>query len=365
LHQALWILIEWLRLLREKWLLATLTFAVVASISVFFVLRKPYAYQSVSIFNLYTDYLRIPAASPYVADNFDPSDVRSEKDSILLEALNDEALLEISSQHNIENPNDPDSLIQMLRNDIVITSINRTSYQLSVTNRQKSVAKSINEKILSRIEQTLKEKRLKKLTDIRAQLQKKYDELESNSRTKTSFFVANSDERKQDIERLTNKLRLLSIRFSPQHPEIVAIKNEIAFLESGRHRPSFKPSQETVEEEARVRRETLETQRSAILARLDAIDVAIGVETDSTPQYYSIIRRPTLPSTPKGPKRMFVVAGAIVTALITALAFSSVAGLFMKWRRGEIRIEDKRNNTPAKSASQEIPKQGGSLHVDN
>jgi uncharacterized protein involved in exopolysaccharide biosynthesis len=332
----------WLRIMRNQKVTVAVVFVLSTALFSGAILVLPKSYQSIAVFNLYSDYVRMPVAGDYAPDNMDPTDIRSEKDSTIMEAMKDDSLEKIALSSHIPWNGERSVLLQRFREQIVLTSLNRTSYQLMFSGKTPAEARTVNEKLLAEIEQTLKNRRLDRLSDIRLQLQRKRHEIEESLLGGDVALASERSElRELEIARAQERLAVLRKKLTSEHPQIVALEQQILRLQEGK--APRKPEVPTEADKLRVnyRNQSLEANRASLTARIDAIDVTMSLENASTP-YFSVIRHPTLPVRHKGPSRIFMLAwafiGGVVSGVVAGFAMEvrtrkGIANILLEWKQ--------------------------------
>lgn len=324
---------------------ACVSLAVVAAFVV------PKKFKTTAVLNIHASYFQIPLVSEMFSGTSDPSELRSQRESLLRMSLSDEFIDSLAEKHGVYESK-PGDRLRVAEREAFLKSIQyfstgSTSYSISANGRSAEQALEITRAVLDRMTSTLISERLGKLTRTRDAIQANLNDLRITLSSGGGADAATLGLMHEELGKAEGDLAALESRFTPQHPTVLAQRRKVeglrARLSASGNRKDGHQADEAVSAGSR---RALQDMSDELVRKLNYLNVVLEMEKDSeNPSYLAVLQRPSLPASPYFPKkRAFLLAG-IGAGLFLALVFA----LFRELKRGTFL-------TPVRAAQQlEVP----------
>jgi hypothetical protein len=304
----------------------------------------PKRFKTSATLNIQNSYFQIPLVNDFVSGSNDPSEIQSQKQALLQMALNDE-FLESLGQEFKQFHSEPGTAARAGEKEAFSKSVdsfalNSNTFQLGVAAGDPKVSLAMTQKILERVENLLIEERTKKLVQYRDSLQKRLASLgpKPGSQSKGHHAPA-ADPRLRQIRAMEARLAELSTQFTPDHPTILEMKEQLQVLKSRMKSPNEAgirgtPAEGEIQESLNNVSEGVDLYND-LTKKLSYLDIVLELEQDrSKVQYLSVIQKPQLQLKPVSPKVRDFVAGGAVAGFALAFLISLISEMRSKSSEG-------------------------------
>lgn len=291
-------------------------------------------FKTSSVISISPSYFQNSLMREYLSEVFDPSEIRSLRQSIIAEALNRNFLNHILKEEGfgVDNLNSTEASIlrsEVLRS-IEIISLQSSDFQISVTDSDPVRAVSINEKVISNILLVLKEKRAKTLINLRDAIANQLESISpSKNKINENFSYANKETLELKIKNLEQEILEQQKQFSEFHP---LIKEKTQKLEQ------MKKTYNSINENTLT---TSEAMLNSVNFSLNGniagnssynviyddltrkyryLNIVLMAESSPEPSYFSVVRSPEIPTSAIWPKkRLFLIWSALLGILFSMI----------------------------------------------
>lgn len=255
----------------------------------------PRTYKAPAIVSIDTQYFQLPLVRGFVSENQSDSEKKARREAILWRALNSQFIQDIGNRYGLlEENEDPFHLAQQqesLDRKFEVFSRNSTTFSLAFLGQDAKMSQQITEEMVEQVRKTLVHERKKRLKALKASLESRLKNLESGSGT---FRLRTA---KNAIDKLDAERRNLG-EGDPRNRELDERANLLR---------SFSSSTEAKESDVYMDLDT----------KLQYVSVALSLENEDDPTYFTVIRQARFPSSPIKPKRLlFLIAGLVVSTFM-------------------------------------------------
>jgi uncharacterized protein involved in exopolysaccharide biosynthesis len=289
-------------------------------------------YKVTSVISISPSYFQNSLMREFLSEVYDASELRSQRQSLISQSLDQNALDEISAKAGMtpaqETPLEASLRRQKLLNSIEIFPLQSSDFQISVTSNSRERGLLINQEVLGNILKVLKAKRMRGLENLRAAIGVQLDSLmplgELTSSTSPSSVSPASI--KMKLSQLQQEVEQKRVSFAPSHPVLIAKEKELKNLQMLYEAAKNRPSEEgSVEEETKPYNALSQIPENTVYNDLSRkysyLNIVILAESGPNPSYFSVVRSPELPPAPIWPKRSLFLIWSLLLGTLTAVAY--------------------------------------------
>lgn len=288
----------------------------------------PQKYKSKAVLSIQSSYFQHPLVSDLLSEVHDPSELSSQRLSLLRLALDDQFLDALVEKYTLyTHPRGSPALKVMDRErflkKIEYFSVSPTSFQISIIAPDRNTAFSLTKEVLAQMTFTLIEQRYQTLMQAREAILKQAKLL---NKTLISEGVSPQQETLQvQLATMEANLAALRTRFTESHPDVVRIKGSSEELRS---RIASMPSEpeRTGDDYVNVflspaSRVSTQEIFDDLLKKLSHLNIVLEMERDrQNVSYLAVIEQPTIPTKPFSPDRLlFMLIGALCGFLLSGI----------------------------------------------
>lgn len=320
---------EILRLIRRNLWATLLIIATCAFLALIVAMEVPAKYKAHAVLNIQSSYFRNPLVSDLISEVYDPAEQTAQTLAVFRLALSDGFLDDLDARYRIyATTNSHLGRIierEKLLKKIEYFGLNKTSFQLSVTQGDSLKAFNLTHDVLARIIKTFIQQRREKLTGTRDAIEGAVDMLgvaleEAVSDPRTVF--------EKELVQAEAKLQTLGNEFTTAHPTYRSQQNRVRVLHSAlatlnrriaKRRSESKDS--GPESLTQSSREPTQGIYNDLLRKLNNLNIVI--EMESNPEgvsYIGVIEEPAIPVKAFFPdKKRFLLAGLALGLLLAGI----------------------------------------------
>jgi uncharacterized protein involved in exopolysaccharide biosynthesis len=301
-----------------------------AAIAIAMLIPKKYA--CVAVLNIQSAYFEIPLVGDVVTNSNDPSEFKAQRETLLRYALSNDFLDQLGEKYHLFGVPLTDRMHPVERDGLLARieyfSIGSNNYQITARAAHAEEAYNIAKAVVDQMISTMVAARLDKLNRTKIAI-------EANLASLKADMVAHGEDRKdslmdlpESLEQAEEKLRILTARFTPSHPEVIKQEKKVERLRAEER--AKKPKEERPGG-LQASHRTLEEIYDDLLRKFNLLNIVIDMEksTDKYP-YLSVLVPPEVPSSPLFPKKpLFAIAG-----FVFGLVFAFMYIVFREIRRG-------------------------------
>lgn len=292
------------------------TAAVVAGIVI-----KP-RYKTASVISISPSYFQNSLMREFISEVYDPNELRSQRLSVMSAALDIKFLDEIAVNEGVdlseETSKEAAERRYKLLTSIEIIPNQATDFQISVIGGDREKSMNLNQKVIDNILVVLKERRMGMLTNLRSAVAAQIETM-----TPDLDIPATHDAQLVRMASVENQIAELRLKFSEQHPQLVALKKQLAdyktlSTKSARANDALanydikavesKPGQYNTVYEDLVR-------------KLLYLNIVIAAESMPIPNYFNVVRSPEYPISAIWPKKGLFVIWALLLGILASLVY--------------------------------------------
>ena len=301
--------------------LAIMAFFILAGLS-FSYLIKP-RFKVSSVVSISPSYFQNSLMREFLSEVYDPSELHSERLSIISEAL-DQKFLDGISVMTGTLPGNETSQQQALRRltlskAIEIIPLQNSDFQISVTDTDREKAMEVNQKVIENILGILKSKRTKTLTNLREAIAAQLDTMSPTIGQPTS-----PEALKMKIAGLESEVAQLESNFSNSHPVLQAKKKELQSLRDLLQAAKGKATDLSGLQLKMSDKGSTNTVYDDLTRKYRYLNIVLLAESDPVPSYFTIVRSPEYPLAAVWPKKGLFLLWATLLGIFTALIYIGV-----------------------------------------
>lgn len=290
---------------------------------------KP-TYKVSSIISISPSYFQNSLMREFLSEIYDPTELRSQRQSIMTEVLNQNFLDEISQSVGLTTENETAeqaSLRRMLLSrSIEIVSLQSTDFQISVMNNNRDQAMKINQMVIDNILTILKEKRTQTLSNLREAIAAQIQSIVPSQ--KADFQSLTPDSLKIRIANLQKELTQQKTIFSDSHPAIQAkIKklNELnALYENIKNSDIDSLSYADMGGDVSAAKTTQNTVYDDLVRKYRYLNIVLLAESTPTPSYFRVVKTPEYPLAAVWPKKTLFLVWSLMLGALVSLAYVGI-----------------------------------------
>lgn len=289
-------------------------------------LIKP-KFKVTSVLSISPSYFQNSLMREFLSEVYDGAELRSQRQSLIAQALNQRSLDEISKKAGLmpetETPVEASIRRQALLKSVEIFPVQSSDYQISVVSNNPQRSLLINQEVLTNVQKTLRSKRLRTLENLRTAIGVQLDSMMPNSVTSTALQMK--------ITQMQQELELKRASFASKHPVLMAQEKELQKLQAMYEAAKLKPSEATTAAASKPYKTLSAAPEHTVyndLSRKYAyLNIVILAEADPNPSYFSIVRSPELPSAPIWPKKSLFLIWSLLLGVLTAAVYVAMKEL--------------------------------------
>lgn len=332
--------------LKNKKALFVMTFLIGFIPAVAIIRSLPQRFQTSALFNFHSDFAKIPASSEFFPEMYDPNEIRSEKEAILLGVLSDDFLQQLSRDHLGEKAAETEWMVQGLRKDIRFVPLSRTTYQLVVNQQSPDVTQKIARTVIQRLEMTLRHERIFRMQSVHSSLTAQLREM-----TAAGYDQDLTAHREAMRVEIASEVRRLEGLYTADHPRLARLRHQLNTLRVFKKRGELDPLE-------RSQLENWSSLRGVLILRQALLQVAIRMEEAGALSQIKVVKEPDLPKWPMAPKRNVLYVSAFVGSCVLAgvvavavcvfkdarIVFPNLTKEWNRFRENVLKIRDGKND---------------------
>ncbi|MBS1986263.1 MAG: hypothetical protein JST16_19040 [Bdellovibrionales bacterium] len=313
---------------RRKLILALVTISTAAFIVASYFMPK--RYKSTFSMNISSQYFHNPLVQDFVPDITDPSELKFQREALIRKAFTDEFIDKIAGlMGGYKNP-EGDIRRTREREDlfrsIEVISLGPTSFQVAYLTSTPAQALSTSQATLDQIIRTLTNEKIVALKNVRDAIRERLDTLNLGDTSATTDPRVSSrvDTVEREALRLQSEIDTLTLRYSDQHPEVVALQGKLKTLKAW-----LRPNAANTNGKKAALADDMISARAKgmgseayedLVRKFNLLNVAIELNTrGDLGATVVVLQPPRLPQTPFYPnKSLFAVWGVLAGLLLSA-----------------------------------------------
>jgi len=287
-------------------------------------LYMPKRYKSRAVLEIHSSYFQNPLISDLIPETHDPSELSSQRASLLRRVLTNEFLDDLGTNYGIYSSN-TDLKTRAVEREGILKSIetfplNSTSFQLSVAADDPLKATDLTITVLTHTIDGIVNERHKKMENTRNALNEHIRSLGVALNELTDTQAAKSPQLlKSELEKVNADIEAMLKHYTKLHPEVATRINRAKELERmiGEAPPSSeRANQLFLPLEAK---EPVKEVYHESLRKLSYLNIALDIEKEgSTNPHISLIEEPGLPTSPFAPNKKLLLLFGLVTGVVIA-----------------------------------------------
>lgn len=297
-------------------------------------LIKP-KYKISSVISISPSYFQNSLMREYLSEVFDPSEIRSLRQSIISEALNRNFLNQIINEEGFEvvdlNSTEASQLRAELLRSIEVISLQSSDFQISVTDGNPERALSINEKVIANILSVLKDKRSKTLINLRDAIIAQLESIStSTNKNVEDLSFTNKENLDLKIKKIEQELLEQKKIFSAYHPYIIEMSNKLDKMKKTAlaiENNSIEPSDAMMNSVNTIAKDKSDSNSSYNLIYDDLsrkyryLNIVLMAESSPQPSYFSVVRSPEIPTSAIWPKKKLFLVWSLMLGFLFSIIY--------------------------------------------
>jgi len=298
----------------------------------------PKKFKSASQITIYARYFQNPLIKDFISEQYDPSEMKTQRESIIQQALNDDFLDRVGTEFKLFRKalSDPKhgSEREDFRKHFEVFSLSSESYQIGFIWDKPQIAQDVAKETTDEVIQTLVSQRRKTITNVRNAIRARMESMVLFKNTGLKSLGSSSRAQiEAQLEQIRAQIHSLLQQYTERHPKVLQLRAREQILQKYlKNNSSISPPL------AREARESddLPPLRSApetlsgssidsgskevyqdLFRKYNYLNVAIDMEKADDVNYYALVSAPSLPLSPVSPK------------FLNFLGYGSGAGLLL------------------------------------
>lgn len=283
-------------------------------------------YKVISVISISPSYFQNSLMREFLSEVYDPSELRSQRMSIMSAALDKKFLDEIAVLDGVDITNETSAQAAERRmitlSTIEIISTQASDFQISVISHDRQKAMALNQKIIENIKVVLKEKRMNMLTNLRSAVAAQIETMSPSIDIPVSHEAQLSR-----MENIQLQIADLKERFSNQHPQVVALEKQLLAYKkmAGRKlNPSDSIENYSIKDNS-TGKVNFNTVYDDLIRKLRYINIVMAADASPQPSYFSIVRSPEWPLGAIWPKKTLFLIWSLLLGILTSLIYVAFA----------------------------------------
>lgn len=283
-------------------------------------------YKVTSVISISPSYFQNSLMREFLSEVYDPSELRSQRMSIMSAALDKKFLDEIAVLDGVDITKETSSQSAERRmitlSTIEIIPTQASDFQISVISHDRQKAIALNQKIIENIKVVLKEKRLNTLMNLRSAVAAQIETMSP------SIDIPVSHE--AQLARMENiKLQIseLKEKFSNQHPQVVALEKQLTAYEkiAGKKQIQGDSIENYNIKDNSSGKVNFNTVYDDLIRKLRYINIVMAADASPQPSYFSVVRSPEWPLGAIWPKKTLFLIWSLLLGILTSLIYVAIA----------------------------------------
>jgi hypothetical protein len=332
----------------------------------------PKKYKAHFTLSIYSQYFQNPLLRDFVPEIYDTSEMKSQRESLIRQALTPEFLDSLDDRYGIvrgrprswfglrpilawwrmqavqwglfsppgrDIPGESETRKQIL-SLIDVESLNNSTFQVGFVNKDPNVTYHVVQDIYAQVIKTLQDSRTNNLTSIRDAIRKRLETL-------AFTMAASPDPRaslrpqlvRDELADVRNQIHALSTRYTDAHPLMQELKDREQILlhwagntSGGRPVAATNPAMPLVGGEPRDA--TYEIYKD-LMRKLNYLNIALESDQAHQTEYFATLESPFFPTAPLWPKKSIFALWGLAAGLLGTFFISSIREYF---ERSAVRV---------------------------
>jgi len=308
---------------------------------------KP-SFKVTSVISISPSYFQNSLMREFLSEVYDPSELRSQRQSILNEALDVNFLDQVSAKTGQlpDNEAEKDKAMRrlLLRKSIEIIPLQLSDFQISVIDSDRQHAMSTNQMTIDNILKILKEKRTRMLLSLRDAIGL---QLESVSPNRAGSAMISAEAVQMKIDKLEREILINKEKFSSRHPALKKQMDQMAQLKAQQARAeklSISNANQDMVASTNVKENTGNTTIDDLARKQRYLNIVLQAENVELPAYFSIVQTPEYPLAAIWPKKSLFLIWFTLLGVLAAM-------IYVAAREFLVRNSAKQNTFAAKNYS--------------
>jgi uncharacterized protein involved in exopolysaccharide biosynthesis len=293
----------------------------------------PKKFKSSSQLTIYSQYFQNPLIRDFVSEQYDPTEMKSQREAVLRQSIDDTFIDEVASKFDLyrTDASNPRRSVEReaLRKRFEIYTLNSDTFQLSFTANNAQAAQDVANMMLKQVTDTLVGQRRKSLTNVRDAIRARMEAMVLfKSEGPGGISYSSRAQLEAQIADLNARIHSLLTQYTDRHPKIVRLRARVEELEG--FLKAFADSQAGQAQNlaahmspdalanAEVEPGSKEIYQD-LLKKYNYLNVALDMEQASGVNYYAVISEPTYPNGPFAPNLFNLVTYGLGAGLLLAL----------------------------------------------
>jgi hypothetical protein len=303
-------------------------------------LAFPKRFKSASQLTIYSKYFQNPLIKDFISEQYDPSEMRTQREAVIQQALDDRFVDEVGEEFKLfRTPADSPkrgSERADLRKNFEVFSLTPDTYQIGFIWGNADIAEGVAKKTLDQVVQTLVEQRRKTITNVRNAVRARMESmvLYTNSGPK-SLGSSSKTQIESQLTQTRAQIAGLLQQYTERHPKVAQLRAREKVLEQYLQKAKAAKGPLAPDEKngddlppGRLAPETLagsdiesgsKEVYQDLLKKYNYLNVAIDMEKASDVNYYAVISAPSLPLSPFAPKLVNFLGYGLASGILLAL----------------------------------------------
>ena len=315
-------------------LLGTLVLSMVVLFSLIY-FTVPKKFKSAAQITIYSKYFQNPLIKDFISEQYDPSEMRNQREALLQQSLDDAFVDQIGDEFKLyqTTPTDPKRGFEReeLRKHFEIISLSADSYQVGFIWNTANTSFQVAQKTLTQVVQTLVDQRRKTITNVRNAIRARMEAMvlfmNNSPRSLGSTSRAQVEEQ---LEQIRSQIKSLLEQYKEKHPKVVQLRAREAVLAQYLNRSGQGDHAKEGGELPRARTppETLAGSEiepgskevyQDLLKKYNYLNVALDMEKADDVNYYAVVAAPSLPLSAAAPKFFNFFSYGLACGILLAL----------------------------------------------
>jgi hypothetical protein len=328
-------LLYFLRLFRKREKLIAVIIGSCLAVFLALYAALPKKYKSSAQITIYSKYFQNPLVKDFISEQYDPSEMRSQREALLQQAIDDSFLDEIGNEfklyrfagdtarHSAERAE--------LRRQFETFGLSADSYEISFSASSPQLARDVAKRALERVIKTLVEHRRKTIIDIRNAIRARMEAMVLFMNTGPGSLGSTSRSQiEAQLAQIQAEISSLSQQYTERHPKIVQLRSREKVLRQylAKSSSSKRPKGEEDLPPTRVPPETLAGSEiepgskevyQDLLKKYNYLNVALDMEQADEVNYFAVVAAPSLPASAISPKLLNFLSYGLGAGVLLAL----------------------------------------------
>jgi len=311
-------------LLKRNLVMVLISVCFTTLIALLLAIYLPHRFKSKAVLSIQSGYFQHPLVNDLISETQDPSEMSSQRLSLLRLALNDQFLDKLGTTYQIyKHPSDNNFRVlerESLFRQIEYFSVSPTSFQISISTDNPETSYKVTTEILDQMTSILVGQRYQTFMKARDSILKQAKLLEST--LSSPAHAPQQDALRAELASMESNLASLRARFTEQHPDVMRMKSLTQALEAKLKLIPNTANQGTDDYTSvflsPASRASTQQIFDDLLKKLSHLNIVLEMERNRQDvSYLAIIEQPTIPTKPTFPDPVqFVLIGALGGLLI-------------------------------------------------